>query len=72
MKILAASQVDIISENIAALQLIKKKLISSPEHIEQGLLQQYLDQESLYIKQVPRASFESGDEYRTLTTCTEQ
>lgn len=45
--------IDYASEYIIRLKLIMKKL-SSKLCVEPGLLQQLLDSESLYIKQIPR------------------
>ena len=55
MQKISALQIDCASENIAKIQLLKKKLLST-HNLDQGLLQQYLDEESLYIKQMPRVS----------------
>ncbi len=56
MQRILASQVDRASENVAALQSLKKKLSAAPLELEQGLLHQYLDQESLHVKQIAKAS----------------
>ena len=55
MKKVGASQIDYASENIDKLQELRKKL-ATVQQLDQGLLHQYLDQESLYIKQIPSVS----------------
>ena len=47
-------KIDCASEHIVVLQSLMRKLSFTHKGLEQGLLQQYLDEESLYIKQIPR------------------
>ncbi len=49
-----ASKVDRASERIMSLQSIVRKLAHAHRTAELGLFQQYLDADSLYIKQLPR------------------
>ncbi len=48
------AQIDTASGLIAALQSTLKRLKDMGNAVEDGLLQQYLDEEGLYIKQIPR------------------
>lgn len=48
------SQLDSASEFIVSFHNIKKKIANLQEGLELGLLQQYLDEASIYIKQIPR------------------
>ena len=49
-------QFDSASEHIIRLQGLQKRLTTVTSGLEMGLLQQYLDEESLYIKQIPRVA----------------
>ena len=50
----ATPKFDYASEHIMQLQGMMKWLPNLHKGVEMGLLQQYLDEESLYIKQIPR------------------
>jgi hypothetical protein len=50
------SQIDSAFDYISELQKLKKQLYKSSEGLELGLLQQFLDDSSLYIKQIPRVT----------------
>ncbi len=49
-----AEKIDAASEQIATLRSLMQRPESVQKELEMGLLQQYLDDESLYIKQTPR------------------
>ncbi len=49
-----APKFDCASEHIIQLQGLQKRLPAEHKGVEMGLLQQYLDEESLYIKQIPK------------------
>ena len=49
-----APKFDCASEHILLLQELQKKLPVEHKSMEMGLLQQYLDEESLCIKQIPK------------------
>ena len=50
-------KIDCASEYIITLQSLIRKLASIHKGLEMGVLQQYLDEETLYIKQIPRVSY---------------
>ena len=54
MNNLLTKNIDAASEYIMVLQSILRSLSSQTKFFELGLFQQFLDQESLYIKQIPR------------------
>ena len=47
-------KIDSASEFIMTLQSLTQRPATSQKELELGLVQQYLDEESLYIKQIPR------------------
>lgn len=49
-------QIDLASESTFAIEGIKKRLHLLQGNLELGILQQYLDQESLSIKQIPKVN----------------
>lgn len=49
-----SSQIDSVSEYLVSLKNLKRQIASTEEGLELGLLQQFLDESSLYIKQIPR------------------
>lgn len=48
-----SGSIDSASELISELQIILKNLKSADRLGEEGVLQQFLDEENLYIKQIP-------------------
>lgn len=56
MESLLSHHLDTASEHITALEKLRKQLSVSFEGGDLGLQQQYLDESSLYIKQIPRVS----------------
>ncbi len=48
--------IDTASGLIASLQSTLKRLKCAGAAVEEGILQQYLDEEGLYIKQIPHVS----------------
>lgn len=49
-----AEKIDSASEHMAILRSLMRKPVIPQKDPEPGLLQQYLDEESLYVKQIPR------------------
>lgn len=54
------SNIDRASEYIAHLQTLMQQLPHRQKGIEGGIIQQYLDSESLYIKQIPHVNFKKS------------
>ncbi len=50
----STNSIDSASEDIITLQTLMQKPRSLHKELELGILQQYLDEASLYIKQIPR------------------
>lgn len=56
MKSNFGAQIDSASELFESLKSLKRNISGVGEGLELGLLQQYLDEGSLYVKQIPRVS----------------
>ena len=56
MQVASISELDSASQLITQYQETRMQITSQSEGLDQGLVQQYLDEASIYLKQMPRVS----------------